>query len=291
MAQTALELEQESLEHLCSVPLSERKYVWLTPRPGRLATAFAALRALVRGGYTVAPHVQAFADACERATGVRNFGTYAGHDPTPQRALDIFHAVGDNALADAICDFFIKNMSKYGGWYIISRQRIYNPAVAPYWRNMADRGSITQNHFDHVHVSFYATASGDFSTPPTTPAPAPEEDWLMSAQGDYVVAVLNEWKACVSQFARYAPEVPGDDWQKGLVGFPRVMHAINERTEADMPKEDSARVLLEAIVDGVEEILARPAGSSSAAAVTPADREAIAAAVVAKVKSLAFRAS
>lgn len=114
--------------------------------------------ALVRGGYTPLPHVQKFADDCERETGASNYGTYAGHDPTPQRALDIFHAVGDDGLPDKVCAFAIKNYKKYGVDYVISRQRIWNPEISTSWRAMADRGGVTQNHFDHVHVSFEPSA-------------------------------------------------------------------------------------------------------------------------------------
>jgi hypothetical protein len=38
---------------------------------------------------------------------------------------------------------------------VIWRQRI-NSGTG--WRAMEDRGSITQNHYDHVHVSFDETA-------------------------------------------------------------------------------------------------------------------------------------
>ncbi|PVF97262.1 hypothetical protein CPB86DRAFT_775369 [Serendipita vermifera] len=43
--------------------------------------------------------------------------------------------------------------------YVIWGQKIWNPSrdsVKPWskWRPMEDRGSITQNHWDHVHVSF-----------------------------------------------------------------------------------------------------------------------------------------
>lgn len=113
---------------------------------------------LVRGGIKVRPHVQAFVDACAESTGADNYGTYNGHEPSADLAVDIFHAVGDDRLADKICDFALKNLTKYGVDYVISRQRIYNPEIATYWRNMEDRGGVTQNHFDHVHVSFEETA-------------------------------------------------------------------------------------------------------------------------------------
>jgi hypothetical protein len=115
--------------------------------------------------------VQAFVDAVSGATDADSFGTYPGHDPTEDQAVDCFVPVFTVPLGTAIADFAIANMERYGIWYLIFRQRIYNPEIGSYWRDMEDRGSPTQNHFDHVHLSFYATAPAD-PTPPT-PAPTP----------------------------------------------------------------------------------------------------------------------
>lgn len=118
---------------------------------------------------TPAPHVQAFADALEAATGADSFGTYYGHSPTPERAIDIFHQVGDNKLADAICDFYVANWRRFGGDYIISRQRIWNPEISFEWRWMTDRGNNTQNHYDHSHISFEASAPMGHAKPKPIP--------------------------------------------------------------------------------------------------------------------------
>ena len=37
--------------------------------------------------------------------------------------------------------------------YIIWRQRYYDIRTGAGWRMMADRGGVTANHYDHVHVS------------------------------------------------------------------------------------------------------------------------------------------
>ncbi|MDS5742304.1 peptidoglycan-binding protein LysM, partial [Streptococcus pneumoniae] len=42
--------------------------------------------------------------------------------------------------------------------YIIWKQRFYAPFDSKYgpantWNPMPDRGSVTENHYDHVHVS------------------------------------------------------------------------------------------------------------------------------------------
>ena len=57
-------------------------------------------------------------------------------------------AVGDRTSA-----YLIANYGRLGIKYIIWRQHIWNESVCKCWRVMENRGSITQNHFDHVHVS------------------------------------------------------------------------------------------------------------------------------------------
>lgn len=125
-------------------------------------------------GYTMLPHVQAFVDAVAVATAEHSFGTYIGHDPTVDRAVDMFTPLDSRTLGDAICAFAIANMDAYGIWYIIYRQHIYNPEIGKYWRLMEDRGSPTQNHMDHVHASFYATGGTLPPTPPTPPVQTKE---------------------------------------------------------------------------------------------------------------------
>ncbi len=127
-------------------------------------------------GIQVRPHVQAFADAVRKATRVQSIGTYIGHDPSADLALDLFHAIGDDELADAICWFAVKALNRGEGIdYIISRQRIFNPEISNAWRVMADRGSPTQNHMDHVHISFEPTPTKPPKPDPPKPEPQEEE--------------------------------------------------------------------------------------------------------------------
>lgn len=130
--------------------------------------------AVIRGGITVLPHVQRFADAVEAATGENSFGTYNGHDPTAERAIDCFVPVYTVEPGTSIANFAIANMDRFGIWYLIFRQKIYNPEIGKYWRNMEDRGSPTQNHFDHVHLSFYESAAEPVPVPAPKPAPIPQ---------------------------------------------------------------------------------------------------------------------
>jgi hypothetical protein len=112
-------------------------------------------------GPPVLPHVQAFADAACAATGACQPSTYEGHDPSACRAIDTLMSeeygtlpTDDNALGDTHAEFALTHMAEFGVMYVIWRQR-YNDGSG--WDPMEDRGSITQNHYDHVHVSFYET--------------------------------------------------------------------------------------------------------------------------------------
>ncbi|MGK5552203.1 coiled-coil domain-containing protein [Actinomadura kijaniata] len=57
------------------------------------------------------------------------------------------------AHGNAVSQYLISNASRLGLKYIIWRQRIYDFRGSGGWRQMENRGSVTQNHFDHVHVS------------------------------------------------------------------------------------------------------------------------------------------
>nr|WP_055510396.1 hypothetical protein [Nonomuraea pusilla] len=58
----------------------------------------------------------------------------------------------DNALGDRIAAWALQNRTKIGVKYVIWKQRINSGSG---WRPMSDRGSITENHYDHVHISMY----------------------------------------------------------------------------------------------------------------------------------------
>ena len=59
-------------------------------------------------------------------------------------------------LGSQIAAWAQANASRIGIMYIIYRQRIWDIRNASAgWVPMADRGSITANHFDHVHVSVF----------------------------------------------------------------------------------------------------------------------------------------
>lgn len=111
-------------------------------------------------GPTVLPHVQHFANLVCGTFDACTIITYEGHSPTASRAIDILvsDAFGKvpsdgNALGDSVATFALAQQDANAITYVIWRQR-YNDGSG--WDPMEDRGSITQNHYDHVHVSFDA---------------------------------------------------------------------------------------------------------------------------------------
>ncbi|MEV5409078.1 hypothetical protein AB0K60_09600 [Thermopolyspora sp. NPDC052614] len=63
-------------------------------------------------------------------------------------------AAGDDLeRGNALAEWCIKNGRQIGIMYIIWQQRYYDIRTGGGWRMMADRGSPTANHYDHVHVS------------------------------------------------------------------------------------------------------------------------------------------
>ena len=55
-----------------------------------------------------------------------------------------------------IANFLCANYSALGIEYIIYSQQMWSvERSAEGWRGMSDRGSVTANHYDHVHVTVY----------------------------------------------------------------------------------------------------------------------------------------
>lgn len=73
-------------------------------------------------------------------------------------ALDLM--VGDNkALGDEISQYVLENYQNLNVSYVIWQQRFWAPFNSYYggpgqWGLMPDRGGVTANHYDHVHISF-----------------------------------------------------------------------------------------------------------------------------------------
>ncbi|NVI89538.1 hypothetical protein [Actinomadura sp. BRA 177] len=58
------------------------------------------------------------------------------------------------AQGDRTAEYAISHASALGIKYVIWRQRIYDMR-SPGWRMMENRGGVTANHYDHVHVSVF----------------------------------------------------------------------------------------------------------------------------------------
>ena len=66
-------------------------------------------------------------------------------------AID-FMTFTDSAKGWAVANYVVANADAFKIDHVIFEQKIWTPS-RPYWRPMANRGSITANHYDHVHVS------------------------------------------------------------------------------------------------------------------------------------------
>jgi hypothetical protein len=77
----------------------------------------------------------------------------SGGDHGAGLALDIMCS---GSLGDAIASYVRSHASAFGVNYVIWQQRIWSvQRSSEGWRPMEDRGSVTANHYDHVHVSVY----------------------------------------------------------------------------------------------------------------------------------------
>jgi hypothetical protein len=72
-------------------------------------------------------------------------------------ALD-FMTMSNRGLGDRVASYLFANWGRLALKYIIWLQRIASSPGA--WRGMADRGSPTANHMDHVHASFLGSGQG-----------------------------------------------------------------------------------------------------------------------------------
>ncbi|NUT11144.1 MAG: hypothetical protein HOQ38_11780 [Nonomuraea sp.] len=61
----------------------------------------------------------------------------------------------DADRGDALAEWLIKNGPRIGVMYIIWKQRYYDIRSGGGWDPMSDRGGVTANHYDHVHVSVF----------------------------------------------------------------------------------------------------------------------------------------
>lgn len=106
------------------------------------------------------PQTAAFKEEIANLFGITSFSGYRPGDSGDHgKGLAIDFMVPESSeLGDKIAEYAIQNMASRGISYIIWKQRFYAPFDSKYgpantWNSMPDRGSVTENHYDHVHVS------------------------------------------------------------------------------------------------------------------------------------------
>ena len=133
-----------------------------------ISTTYAAPAAPDYAGLAVAksenaglqPQTAAFKEEIANLFGITSFSGYRPGDSGDHgKGLAIDFMVPESSeLGDKIAEYAIQNMASRGISYIIWKQRFYAPFDSKYgpantWNPMPDRGSVTENHYDHVHVS------------------------------------------------------------------------------------------------------------------------------------------
>lgn len=133
-----------------------------------VSTTYAAPAAPDYAGLAVAksenaglqPQTAAFKEEIANLFGITSFSGYRPGDSGDHgKGLAIDFMVAESSeLGDKIAEYAIQNMASRGISYIIWKQRFYAPFDSKYgpantWNPMPDRGSVTENHYDHVHVS------------------------------------------------------------------------------------------------------------------------------------------
>ncbi|HEL2333334.1 TPA: LysM peptidoglycan-binding domain-containing protein [Streptococcus suis] len=129
-----------------------------TPQVTALSTTTTSTSAYDVG---LQPQVAAFRAEVANAFGITSFSGYRPGDSGDHGkglAID-FMVPQSSALGDQVAAYAVANLASKNINYIIWKQRFYAPYASIYgpaytWNLMPDRGSITENHYDHVHVSF-----------------------------------------------------------------------------------------------------------------------------------------
>jgi hypothetical protein len=103
----------------------------------------------------VKPHVARAANEIGPMFGITSVGGYRaqGIDPNGHPAGLALDFMVSDARGSALAAYALAKRRRLRVSYVIWRQRINTGAG---WKSMADRGSATANHMDHVHVNFTA---------------------------------------------------------------------------------------------------------------------------------------
>ena len=111
------------------------------------------------------PHTKKMKVALAKKFGIKSFSLFragdddgTGHGHNSGMAVDFMVPV-NSAQGEQLAEYLTKHMDELGVYYIIWKQRFYMPQFNIYgpantWNLMPNRGGVTANHYDHVHVSF-----------------------------------------------------------------------------------------------------------------------------------------
>ncbi|HFN6953830.1 TPA: LysM peptidoglycan-binding domain-containing protein [Streptococcus pneumoniae] len=139
---------------------SEETKVISTTYEAPAAPDYAGLAVAKSENAGLQPQTAAFKEEIANLFGITSFSGYRPRDSGDHgKGLAIDFMVPERSeLGDKIAEYAIQNMASRGISYIIWKQRFYAPFDSKYgpantWNPMPDRGSVTENHYDHVHVS------------------------------------------------------------------------------------------------------------------------------------------
>ena len=106
------------------------------------------------------PQTAALKEEIAAKYGITEFSRYRPGDSGDHgKGLAADFIVGNNTeLGNQVAADVTSNMTGRGISYVIWQQKFYAPFDSIYgpantWNQMPDRGSVTENHYDHVHVS------------------------------------------------------------------------------------------------------------------------------------------
>ena len=156
---TSAEEEKEATPTVSTYQLEEKKTV-STTYAAPAAPDYAGLAVVKSENAGLQPQTAAFKEEIANLFGITSFSGYRPGDSGDHgKGLAIDFMVPESSeLGDKLAEYAIQNMASRGISYIIWKQRFYAPFDSKYgpaniWNPIPDRGSVTENHYDHVHVS------------------------------------------------------------------------------------------------------------------------------------------
>ncbi|VGW08739.1 LysM peptidoglycan-binding domain-containing protein [Streptococcus pyogenes] len=165
-ASSAAPAEKEETSQMLTAPAAQKAVADTTSVATSNGLSYAPNHAYNPMNAGLQPQTAAFKEEVASAFGITSFSGYRPGDPGDPgdhgKGLAIDFMVPENsALGDQVAQYAIDHMAERGISYVIWKQRFYAPFASIYgpaytWNPMPDRGSITENHYDHVHVSFNA---------------------------------------------------------------------------------------------------------------------------------------